>query len=294
MRYNTPNTPSDQLRDFFLRGQIPVTLTLLGANLLTFLAAFFFPSVVGPFLLTQMVFTSDNALRAPWTFLTYPLVSVGFSLWMIVMWVFFWLSGGSLERGWGSRRFAAFFSIVTVISALSLFGGGILTHTGVPLLNDIFLPLTGLIVAFCMLNPEQQIMLYFIPVPAKYVALIVTAFNFFTYGSMYRNPLMGLFACGGILAAYLYVRFARPWADIGSYSPRSRPAGRGPDLRIYPSAGRFETRSGAPMDGSPRRGPFDFRARWNDYKERKRLEKLWKNSGFTDPEPSWRDDDRRR
>lgn len=297
MRYNTPNTPSDQLRDFFLRGQMPVTMTLLVANLVTFLVAFFSPTAARPLLELFGSFSTLSALSAPWTFLTFPLVSLPpISIMLILTWVFFWLSGGSLERGWGSARFAAFFFAVTLVSSLSLFAGSLLTHIPVPFLNDLFLPLTGLIVAFCMLNPEQEIMLYFFPVRARYVALIVTVWTYLNYGGA-LGPWLGLFALGGILAAFLYVRFARPWADIGTYSSRPRQAPRGPDLRLYPSSTpstRFSTRPSATLDGSPRRSPLDLAGRWKDYQERKRLEKLWKNSGFADPEQSWRDDDRRR
>ncbi len=294
MRYNTPNTPSDQVRDFFLRGQIPVTMTLLVANIVTFLVAFFSPTAARPLLELFGTFSTLSALHAPWTFLTFPLVSLPpISFWRILTWVFFWLSGGSLERGWGSARFAAFFFAVTLVSSLSLFVGSLLTHIAVPFLNDLVLPLTGLIVAFCMLNPEQEIMLYFFPVRARYVALIVTVWTYLNYGGI-LGPWLGLFALGGILAAYLYVRFARPWTDIGTYRPRPRRPSSGPDLRIYPSPSKFSTRPSATLDGSPRRGPLDVAGRWKDYQERKRLEKLWKNSGFTDPEKSWRDDDRRR
>jgi hypothetical protein len=70
---------------------------------------------------------------------------------------------------------------------------------------------------------------------------------------------------------------------------------RGPDLRVYPPASRFSTKTKPrPLDGSAPRSPFDFRGRWNDFQERKRLEKLWKNSGFTEPEERWNDDDKRR
>lgn len=292
MRYNTPNTPLDNLRDFVTRGGMPVTMILLGANILTFLAAFFSPGVAVPFLTNEMVFSSVSVLHAPWTVFTYPLVAGPFSIWLIVTLVFFWLSGGSLERSWGSTRYAVFFAAVTAICALSLFLGGLLFHSPVPPLNDLFLPLTALIVAFCMLNPEQTLVLYFFPVKAKYLALIVTAWTYFQYGSL-LGPLVGLFALGGILAAYLYVRFGRSWADIGSYTARPRHVERGPDLRVYPAAKRFSTRKTA-LDGSPQRSPLDLAGRWKDYQERKRLEKLWKNSGFSEPETRWPNDDSRR
>lgn len=293
MRYNTPNSPIDGVRDFVTRGGIPVTITLLGLNILTFLAAFFSPAVAGPFIEQQMVFSTLNIFHAPWTILTYPMVAGPFSIWLIITLVFFWLSGGSLERSWGSARFAVFFFAVTAISALSLFLGSVLLRQGVPPLNDLFLPLTGLIVAFCMLNPEQTMVLYFFPVKAKYLALIVTAWTYFNYGSL-LGPLLGLFSLGGILAAYLYVRFGRSWGDIGSYVDRPRPAQRGPDLRVYPAASRFSTRPKQTLDGSTPRSPLDLLGRWKDYQERKRLDKLWKNSGFTEPEERWRDDEGRR
>lgn len=293
MRYNTPNTPGDNLRDFVTRGGFPVTVTLLGINVLTFLAVFFSRDVAGPLLVQYGTFSSQSALHAPWTFLTYPLVSLPpLSFMLIFTWIFFWLSGGSLERGWGSLRFAVFFFAVTLVSALSLLAGSLLLHSSVGFLNDLFLPLTGLIVAFCMLNPEQPIMLYFFPVRARYVAIIATVWTYLQYGSV-MGPWMGLFALGGILAAYLYVRFARPWGDIGSYTPRPPRVERGPDLRVYPAASRFQTRRKT-MDGSSARSPLDFAGRWKDYQERKRLERLWKNSGFSEPEQQWRDDEGRR
>ena len=292
MRYNSPNTPLDQFRDLFSRGGAPVTMVLLGINILTFLAAFFSPPA-GAFFQSQMVFDLQNFFHAPWTLMTFPLVSAPpFSLMLIITWVFFWLSGSSLERSWGSQRYALFFFAVTLFSSLSLLAGGLLLHQGIPLLHDIFLPLTGLIVAFCLLNPEQQLTVYFFPVRAKYLAVGVTLFTYFNYGSL-LGPLLGLFALGGILAAFLYVRFGRPWSDIGSYSaPRS--SFRGPDLRMdsRPSARpAFRTT----LDGSPRqRSPLDFAGRWKDWQERRRLEKLWKNSGLPGSEPEWRDDEKRR
>ncbi|MGI4792064.1 MAG: DUF1751 domain-containing protein, partial [Janthinobacterium lividum] len=185
MRYNSPNSPMDSLRDFVQRGGAPVTMTLLGINIVTFLAAFFSPSLVYPFLRSEMVFDLTNFFHAPWTLVTYPLVSAPpFALMLTVTWVFFWLSGSSLERSWGSPRYAIFFFAVTLFSSLSLLLGGLLLHQDILPLNDLFLPLTGLIVAFCMLNMEQKITVYFFPVKAKYLAIGVTLWTYFNYGSM--------------------------------------------------------------------------------------------------------------
>jgi len=296
MRYNSSDSPLDALRDFVRRGGVPVTLALISVNVLTFLASFFSPALAGTFLMTEMVFGGGSFIRAPWTLLTYALVSLPpISFWFVINLVFFWLSGGSLERGWGSKRYAIFFAALTLASSLSLVVGGLLLHHSPPPLYGVFLPWTGLIVAFCMLNPEQQITVYFFPVKAKYLAIGVTVWTYLTYGSM-LGPVMGLFALGGILAAYLYVRLARPWSDIGFYSTPRR-SFSGPDLRMD---SRMDSRPSRPSfrttpDGSPRqRGPLDLAGRLKDWQERRRLEKLWKNSGLPGSEPEWRDDEKRR
>ena len=41
-------------------------------------------------------------------------------------------------------------------------------------------------------------------------------------------------------------------------------------------------------------GALDLAGRWKDWRERRRLEKLLRNSGFTEGEPRWRDDEERR
>jgi len=294
MRYNTPSTPMNTLRDFMTRGGIPVTMTLLCINILTFLAVFFLKDA-GPILQSEVAFNLSNFFHAPWTLVTYPLVAPPFSLWMIVTWVFFWLSGGSLERSWGSRRYAIFFFFVTLFSSASLLFGGLILRQDILPLNDIFLPLTGLIVAFCMLNPEQEITVYFFPVRAKYLAIGVTLWTYFTYGSM-MGPKLGLFALGGIIAAYLYVRFARPWAVMSSYSAPRRTF-RGPDLRMdsRPPKPAARPTFRTTLDGSPRqRKPLDIAGRVKDWRDRRKLEKLWRNSGLSDSEPEWRDDEKRR
>ncbi len=275
-----------------MRGGAPVTLALLGVNIAAFLAAFFFRPAVMPFLETEMAFNLSNVHYAPWTLLTYPLISVPpFSFWLVITWVFFWLSGSSLERSWGSLRYLVFFFGVTLFSSLSLLMGGLALRRDILPLNDLFLPLTGLLVAFCMLNKEQQITVYFFPVRAKYVAVGITLWTYFNYGTM-LGPVLGLYALGGIFSAVMYVRFGRSWANTGSYRTPDYPR-RGPDLRMdsRPARPAFRTT----LDGSPaQRRFFDFSGRWKDWQERRRLEKLWKNSGFSSSETEWRDDEKRR
>lgn len=295
MRYNTPNTPLDNLRGFVQRGGTPVTTTILIVNGVTFLLAFMLrPLLV--FFADWVAFNPFTLLHTPWTLLTYPLVYLDVTsngLWNFLFGGFFFYSwGGSLERSWGTQRYAALFFALSVVSAaFVLLGCYVLPDFA--LLHSFFLPLAGVTVAFCTMRPEEPVSFIFFPLRAKYLAVIAVIATW-VYLGQGGHPLLGLFGCGGLLSAFLYVRFGRAWADIGSYAGGARPAPRGPDLRIYPSAGRFSTRSSGPIDGSPRRSPMDFSGRWKDYQERKRLERLWKNSGFSDREESWQDDDRRR
>lgn len=291
MRYNAPNTPQNALRDLLFRGGIPVTTTLLLVNAVTFLAAFMFKEVYS-FFDQRAVMDTETILRSPWTFLTYPLVYLDVTsngLWNFLMGGFlFWTTGGSLERSWGSARYTVFFFGMAVVSALFLIlGSHILGQQGA--LFGFFLPMACCAIAFCMLNPEASMGLFFFAIPAKFFAILVALYTWVYIGQGGR-PLLGLFGCGGLVVSLLYVRYGRSWADIGSYRSRRAPP-RGPDLRIYPKAANSSFRT---MDGSPRRSPFDLSGRLKDWRERRRLERLFKNSGFSGSEADWREDEKKR
>ena len=56
MRYNSPQTPPDKIRDFFLRGGIPVTLTLITISVILFLLSFFTSGQIEPLLMAYVGF----------------------------------------------------------------------------------------------------------------------------------------------------------------------------------------------------------------------------------------------
>ena len=302
MRYNTPSTPLDNLKDLMTRGGIPVTMTLLACSVALFLGSFFTSHGLDRFILSYVAFSPYNILHAPWTVFTYPIAADGFFN-LLIGGFFFWLAGGSLERGWGSQRYAIFFFSLTAITALSLLLGytlagriampNFLQGNGVPPMFGFTLPLSGMIVAFCMLNPNLTLNFYFVPVKAIHVAWIIAFLSYFMAG---MGPVLSLFACGGIFASFLYVKFGRSWGDISSYSaPRRAP--RGPDLRMdtRPSKPAGTQSFRTTRDGSPLRPkPFDIAGRIRDWRDRRKLEKLWRNSGLSDSEPEWRDDEKRR
>ena len=79
-------------------------MALLAVNILSFLASFFRSAEVVAFSVTEWFSTYSTFSMHLGHLLTYPLVSLPpFSIMLIVTWVFFWLSGSSLERSWGSH-----------------------------------------------------------------------------------------------------------------------------------------------------------------------------------------------
>ncbi len=293
MRYNSP---IDNLQRLLFRGGIPVTTALLLVNAATFLLAFMLPSLM-QFFWQWVSCQMPIAFLRPWTLLTYPLVYLdttaqgffnflfgGFTLWSL---------GGSLERSWGSQKYGLFFFVMSLVSALCLLLGSVLLGQPYPLFG-FFLPLACCIIAFCMIQPEAAVQVFLFPVRAKYFAILVTLFTWIYVGQGGgQHALLGAFALGGLLVAYLYVRYGRSWAAPPSYGVPGR-SSRGPDLRMdsRPAARpSFRTT----LDGSPAQRRFlDFGGRWKDWQERRRLEKLWKNSGFSTSETEWRDDEKRR
>ncbi len=277
----------DNFQRLLFRGGAPVTMALLLVNAATFLLAFMFPAVM-QFFFSWMMFQTPGAFLKPWTLLTYPLVYLDASAQGFFNFLFggftLWSLGGSLERSWGSQKYAVFFFVMGLISALCLLLGSLILQTPDGLFG-FFLPLACCIIAFCMIQPEQSVQVFLFPVRAKYFAVIVTLFTWIYVGQEGR-ALLGLFALGGLLASYMYVRYSRFYSLPGR-------ASRGPDLRMDNHSARPSFRT--TLDGSPaQRNTFDFTGRWKDWQERRRLEKLWKNSGFSSSETEWRDDEKRR
>ena len=194
-------------------GDYPMTKWLIVINVATFLAYAFKAPV-----LEWLAFFAPFSLARPWTMVTYPLVSVD-PISLLFYGLMMWWVGGSLERSWGTRFFAIFFGLMAVITALGLTAAAFLTSDTIRL--DNWLPLSALIVAWCMLNPDQEIRLWgIIPILAKWLALGIVLLIFFNYsrlGAGNFNPLVGICALSGCAAAYAWVR-TRAWHDIHLYS----------------------------------------------------------------------------
>lgn len=261
MRYR--ESAWDKAVYFMIRDRIPVTKTLILLNILTLFLTKLFQL---EFLVGWLAFNPATFIARPWTALTYPFVwdSVGIiSLLFAGYWL--WVAGGSLERAWGSVRFAVFFLAMSAISALGLFVGVVLWNLLRPMsmffpgASGLWFPLAGVTVAFGMMNPEQVILfMFFIPLKLKYLALIDAAIVFFSYVAA---PVVAVFALSGCAFAYWYVRVGASLSSYRSAPPRPRQA---EVIRVFSRRRRFPN----PL------------AWMKERRERRKLKDFFDKSGF--------------
>jgi len=250
----TGYTAAEKFKYWLFQDKIPLTKLLILSNVVTFLLAVLFRVGILSALFT---FRASTFLLMPWTAVTYPFVWATrdpISLLFSGYWL--WVAGGSLERSWGTARFAWFFFTMCAISALGLFAGA-LAGCGVAAIGNLWVPLAGLTVAFAMLNPEQQILFFFvIPLKLKYLALLSAGLLVISFGLM---PPLGLFALFGCAYAYWYVKHPVRY---------SAPRRRAEVIRVYDRRKR-------------NLNPFTGIKDWND---RRKLKKLFDRSYGEDDE----------
>lgn len=248
---------------FLQRERIPVTITIVGANIVLFLADFFTKGLLDPL----FGFRAAGALLSPiWSPLTYPLLTPSIIAVLFACW-WMWFMGGSLERSWSSQRFGLFFAAITLLTALFVWIGTLVLRQPGELLG-LWIPLAALTCAWAAINPREKVIWFVFPMEARWLAILTVVIIYF--GGFEDQPLLGLFFLLSPLAAWFYVRSG---FSIGGPIFNRRPASRGPDLR-------FSTTSPPrPESTGSRFSPLAWYRRWQ---ERRHLEKLWRNSGFTD------------
>ena len=244
------------MRDFLLRGGIPVTKTVMICAVLTLFASAMSPPPLPPYLLPFM-FRWPGVVFQPWSAITYPLMScAGCALSVLFAVIWLWFVGGSLERSWGSKAFALFFAWVSLLTAIGASAAALLARNEGVALAGLWVPLAPLTVAWAAANPESQVLFYFIvPLKAKYLAWICVGLLYLSEG-VHIHPLYGLLVLLGCVVAYYQVSHPQRM-----YRAPER------DIRIYRASRRLPS-------------PFE---RFREWKRRKRLEKLFRNSGYGDP-----------
>jgi membrane associated rhomboid family serine protease len=248
---------------------IPVTITVIAAAGIYFLLDFFRVHL-------PLYCDLQYAASTPWTFLTYIIAQhanqgAGFiSLLFNGLWL--WWVGGSLERSWGRNAYIAFLITITLAASVPLWIGGFLLKTSW-LLAGFSLPLVGITVAWAAINPHAELYFYFvIKIQAWVLALLLVGFMLFM--EFQGAPVLGLFALVNPLIGYMWTK-----GNIASIFSGARRIPRGPDLRFFDADSKRQSRPLDDLKGRSLRGPWGA---YQDWKQRKRLEKLWKDSGFSD------------
>jgi membrane associated rhomboid family serine protease len=223
--------------DWFYEGGFPLTKAILATALFIFVLNSFVPAVI-----PLLAFIAPDSLRQPWTLITYPLLTtdpIGFLWYGLLMW---WVAS-PIERSWGTRVYAIFFAAMAVLTALSLTAGAFILGTNVIVWN--YLPLAALLVAWCTMNPEQDMCIWgILTVKLKWIAVAAVFVVFFTY--VRQNPFLGLFAVVSCAASYFWVR-NRGWRDSLNYAYRA-PKPRTPKPKKGPRDDDFSLKDLNPME----------------------------------------------
>lgn len=191
--------------------ETPWTAWLVSLNLLTWLLAFFrFPELA-------TTLTGELGIQTAWVWLTYPLYTPHAVHWLLLLlYVFHWISS-SLERTWGSEKFARVFVVVTLLSALGLWLGRAIEFQSLSPRVDmtpmgIGLPLITIFMLWGALNSGATVLAFFvIPVRAKYLAWAATAISYFSLAGYY-----GLIGPGFVVAV---AGLGWSWARRGTIRP---------------------------------------------------------------------------
>lgn len=251
---------------------IPATRGLLIALAVVFLAYFFGGQEAGP-VGRWVPFNTQSWLAHPWTLVTYPLLEIP-TLFTIFTVLVLWSIGGSLERSWGSLNYLVLFFAAALVGSLAFLPAQALLGRPV-LLAGTHLPLTAVVTAWAALDPEEEISFWGMPVRKKTVALVWVLLNFFQFGLLYGNPLIGFLSLAAPAAAWLYVR-RLPRLNLRAPSaPFSRPAPPRTLLREPPAE-------------RERVGGFDPLRRRREQREIERLRRLLGEDDDDRPLPSGR------
>lgn len=261
------NDPRRQIQRVLFQGGCPATIVLIALNIITWILH---ATLLGNNPARFLIFSTETwPLPYFWSIVTWPLFSAGFPFFVLfgLMWAY-WICG-SLERSWGTKTFLGLFISTAVLTAATTWIGARLLNTSAGF-ADIWVAVAAPTIAWCAINRHESIGLCFglVHIPAMWLAGLTALSVWYLMGPALGQPLLGLFALSGCAAAYWYVTKGR--FNLSRSSERQR---------IHEAARRF-----APdreQTGS-RQGGFNLFRWWKERQDKKRLEEIFRRSGFTD------------
>ena len=133
-----------------------------------------------------------------------------------------WMFGAPIEDTWGTKRFLQYYFLCGI-------GAGICVVVAGLFFGDSHTPtigasgaIYGLLLAFGMLFPEQEILVAFLfPIKAKYMVMIFGAIAFVFFVSARQHGQLNLAHLGGMIFGFIYIRtqFLAPQVVCGRAVP---------------------------------------------------------------------------
>lgn len=190
----------------------PLTQALLIANV----AMFFLMQVAPPALIGGLaLWPLDSGLFMPWQVVTYAFLHGGLTHLAFNMFGL-WMFGAELERVWGSRRLAAFYTVSVLVAAAAQLVVTAVLGSHAPTVGASG-GLFGLLIGFAMIFPRRTITPLFPPIPMP-AWLFVALYGFIELSLGVTGSASGVahFAhLGGLLGGWLVIQYWRGRAPFG-------------------------------------------------------------------------------
>jgi len=147
------------------------------------------------------VFLPSEMFRKPWTIFTYWIFTGDLGVLLFIgLGLYFFAS--SLEREYGTGRFAAAFSVLLLICPFAFWLGYLFRGGDVPLMT-IGLPVAGCLVAWAARHPHSKILLFMVvPIEARWVGWLTAIGVGIGYG--WGHPFFSIFALLPLGLCYLF------------------------------------------------------------------------------------------
>jgi membrane associated rhomboid family serine protease len=248
-------------RDFQMRAKqsgTPVTVALVVLLIVAYLIPFFAQSPVTQPL--AFITSSSGLLSGVWSLLTYPFAAAGDGrdfAWFVISLLWLWGIGGSVERDLGQSRYVAVWLVATLLGAIGLWIGVLITQPLGHLFGPL-VPMSTITVIWGTRNPNTTVMLMMVlPIVGRWLAWLAAGIAVFGVAGDNKSPALGVFACLPLLVGYFFA------------SDRL-PAGR--------SAGNAQKATRGPGWAENKKYFDDVKKREKEREERERLRKLFESS----------------
>jgi membrane associated rhomboid family serine protease len=171
----------------------------------------FFLQMTAPSFTNALVFRPPFVLREPWTLVTYMFLHGSF------MHIFFnliglYFFGPRVEERLGSRRFITLYLISgisgAILSYFFAFNAAVVGASAA---------VYGVMLAFARFWPDVQILLFFLPVPARFAIIIMTVMSLWSGFGGQRSGVADFAHLGGFVGGYLYLKFLERRAGVKKF-----------------------------------------------------------------------------